>query len=413
MPSRTRETVTGAFNVANVRRDYTRPNCAAAWVGGASSTTYTGTVKTKVISDCTTPGFFRLRRMIGGILPNNPVEISEITETRTPCGPAIHSSAFVGGCYRAKSEGPSWSLQPALAVLPAVDNDLVNLVSQQSRAKCQAAIFDALTTVAEFGQTSRMVGNAWGRVFDYANRSARFATRFRRPGDVAKAFAEKWLEYRYGWMPAIYAAQDAVKAAAWRVASSEFISEKSSIVVPISETGTVTTVTPLGGTPPGFQTYSQTDTISGWRRYTGTSWGFARYTGPRSAGFDPLLTAWELVPYSFVVDWFLNVGTWIKSVSPFPTCKLSGGSCSVSEDYEYRQQWEITYSGGHSGNTGIISTVKKVRYYHRFGNTPGDHPVWNPRLTNQRYVDVFALVLNGDKRIREILNQDVRLRRHR
>jgi len=29
---------------------------------------------------------------------------------------------------------------------------------------------------------------------------------------------------------------------------------------------------------------------------------------------NPLLIGWELVPFSFVVDWFLPVGNWLESV---------------------------------------------------------------------------------------------------
>jgi hypothetical protein len=31
--------------------------------------------------------------------------------------------------------------------------------------------------------------------------------------------------------------------------------------------------------------------------------------------FNPLLTAWELVPFSFVVDWFIGIGDWLIAQS--------------------------------------------------------------------------------------------------
>lgn len=405
MPSRVRETVTGAFNVTNVRRNYTRNSCAAAWIGGSSSISMSGSVRTKRIEDCTTPGFFSIIRK-GGILPNNGALISDITETRVPCGLATHSSSFTGGCYRVKSEGPAWSYLLPLVQWPAdYDMDKVNLVSQQSQAKARAAIFDALTTLAEMPQTSRLLGNAWGRVNNFAMRSASFARRFRSPGSAVRAFNEKWLEYRYGWLPAIYAAEDALKAYNESQNERKFISEKATMAENINLNDTKTTITPLivGGV--GTQVLTQTDVVTGTRRYTGAAWGPATGSVRKYAGFDPILTAWELVPYSFVADWFLNVGTWVNSWSPFSPVDLKGGSCSVTDDYEEHQTWEISYTGGHQGQTGLIETIRSVQLYSRFGITPGLAPVWNPRITPARVLDLFALVLSGKSAVRALIRK--------
>lgn len=55
----------------------------------------------------------------------------------------------------------------------------------------------------------------------------------------------------------------------------------------------------------------------------------------------PLSTAWELVPWSFVVDWFLNVGTWLDAVQPSGASKNLCAWESVSD--------VTTYSGSASG----------------------------------------------------------------
>ena len=44
---------------------------------------------------------------------------------------------------------------------------------------------------------------------------------------------------------------------------------------------------------------------------------------PRSLGLtDPLSVAWELIPYSFVVDWFYPIGTYLENLNTIP--KLNG-----------------------------------------------------------------------------------------
>jgi hypothetical protein len=42
----------------------------------------------------------------------------------------------------------------------------------------------------------------------------------------------------------------------------------------------------------------------------------------RSLGLtDPLSVVWEIIPYSFVVDWFLPVGTYLENLNVIPKLK--------------------------------------------------------------------------------------------
>lgn len=54
-------------------------------------------------------------------------------------------------------------------------------------------------------------------------------------------------------------------------------------------------------------------------------------------------TAWELTPLSFVGDWFVNFGTWLKAMEPKPQCKIL--------DVCYSHKFEKTVSGKDNGGT--------------------------------------------------------------
>lgn len=55
--------------------------------------------------------------------------------------------------------------------------------------------------------------------------------------------------------------------------------------------------------------------------YTSTE-EIGRFLGTRPS--DMLPTLWERMPYSFVVDWFLNVGQWLTAISPNPYANVKG-----------------------------------------------------------------------------------------
>lgn len=57
---------------------------------------------------------------------------------------------------------------------------------------------------------------------------------------------------------------------------------------------------------------------------------------------NPALLAWELIPFSFVVDWFYPAGNWLNSLDATRGWKFQSGS--VSQVCQLRQQME--YKGG-------------------------------------------------------------------
>ena len=69
-------------------------------------------------------------------------------------------------------------------------------------------------------------------------------------------------------------------------------------------------------------------------------------SAPRSLGLmDPLSVVWELIPYSFVVDWFIPIGTYLENLNTIPSLRgrfmtttlrrFSGSAVSISPSYKW------------------------------------------------------------------------------
>lgn len=403
--SRIRSTVTGAFDTENIRYLKTRSSCAGAWSSSPAYTTYTGVVTTKTIEDIITPGFQSLQRC-GGFLPLNPVTIQTVTETRT-AGNGDESFNFSGGCYRSMQTGPYWTLFSWLVTLPPFDEDIVDTVVTEAVANARESIFDALTTAAEMKQTVQLLRGSWLGILQFARKAAKWARdkakKFKRKKNYWKVvldfFSQKWLEYRYGWLPFIYSAEDAIRALQQKMEKDDILSGKSRVVTELSDSETLDTYYPTAGT------LTKTHTLIGERIYRGAA--FASISSPEIAkfGLDPLVTAWELIPFSFVADWFIQVGTWIKAWSPFGGSSLLGSMASVKDTYTLEQvdSWAFN-APGHTGSFTGRGTKLEVTAYTRFAHGAGILPSWNPRITSVRFMDLVALVYQGRRGILQILH---------
>lgn len=137
-----------------------------------------------------------------------------------------------------------------------------------------------------------------------------------KPAKWPKEAASRWLELQYGWKPLVNDVYEAWKALdvqrtrkkyADRVVVSKKcrnLYDESAQGVSQRRRGGVVTIKKI--------LYEMTDTS-----HDATLLGLT----------DPLSVAWELLPYSFVVDWFIPIGTYLENLSQIPA--LQGRFCTV------------------------------------------------------------------------------------
>jgi hypothetical protein len=385
------------------------------------------------------------------------MDIKKTVTTRT-AGSGDHFTSFIGGCYRFWHHGKYWSERSWLISVPAPLASIEDAVANEAAARAREACWDVLTDVAQLRQLADLLGTNWRRILRYALLAARKAVRaakttskaakaaskgshrkprvsdtsldreyksaierqrkfkasrksrkskrgYRPTGDVLRDFAGYWLEYRYGWLPLLYSTEDAVKAFKMKTESPLRFGH-SSTTVDLSQSASESWTQDSGN---GSGTGTQT--ITGSRTYRGYAVAevITGLQGDRF-GADPITTAWELIPFSFVVDWFLGVGTWLTAISPFQSARLLGVAVSIKDSYTKYQGWNISWSGAESGSFGTVSTEITVEQYTRAQYGISSWPVWNPRLSNVRLLDLSALVLAGSALVRSVLNHKVKLK---
>jgi hypothetical protein len=436
---RIRETVTGGFATEIRRSNYSRPDCTSPWAfttfGGSQ---YLGTEIVKKIEDVLTPGFHSLLHC-GGFLPLNPVKIVTTTTTRkASVEPGLVQGGFSGGCYTNKTEGPSWGLlTPRATVLPGYDDNIIGSVANTAISQCKEAVFDALTQLAEMGETVDLIATMVNRFYGLARRIGRAAKResirrWRRyknrksrrrrrrreydseadagydsadkisflpwtGKDIPGIFADMWLEARYGWLPFIYGIQDALASINSKLKDGDLVRGRGKASESLNASGTNS----LNLTT---QDIYYTDIIEGSRTYRAVAFAKLDISSKHKFRIDPIITGWERIPFSFFIDWFLDIGNWLQSWSPFTGASLLGVTVSVKDDYTLKQSYVQIFKDAYAGEVNNPdATVEHVESYERFPSGPSILPNWNPRLTPARIIDFIALVFAGEKSVRRAM----------
>jgi len=207
---------------------------------------------------------------------------------------------------------------------------LADLISQIAE-KWKGSSFNVGVTVMEGRESLSMIRNRLASIANaaYAIRRKNFSAAYRhlagvsrstrRSVSAAKDFSNAWLELQYGWLPLlndIYEAADQIK---FRPTSKRFHAFKR-------EDGSVL---PSGSySDPSYITKKKNYKL---RALTATvrndpdffdRWGLS----------DPASIAWELVPFSFVADWFVPIGSYLSAMHNVGNLRQS--ETSVTDVYE-------------------------------------------------------------------------------
>lgn len=254
-------------------------------------------------------------------------------------------------------------------IVPAwVYNDVSTMekaVVNRAFSKAYSSTATVLVSAAELHKTISMVERPFGAARDLLFRiTRRYRTLLSKGLDAAKAAAAAWLEYRMGWKPVLYDLSNIAKAF-----------EKQLTTVDITHYATYRSGSRLewGGAK---------EIVSGLLAPASTKVGHIKRVHYRvSAGVilienlygessnpwqkifgvqlhDVAPAVWELMPYSFVVDRFLEVQTWLEAIQPRPNTSVAGSwQTTVREATAEYRTTEMSMSVGPIGGVTKLLTA--------------------------------------------------------
>lgn len=91
---------------------------------------------------------------------------------------------------------------------------------------------------------------------------------------------------------------------------------------------------------------------------------------------NPALVAWEVVPYSFVIDWFVPIGDWISATPPL--WGVSYGAMWMTHVVKSRYDCSLT-------GKGYLSKVDDNRYWY------GYRAFWQSNISALPYIESFKV----------------------
>jgi hypothetical protein len=233
----------------------------------------------------------------------------------------------------------------------AVDNGpvLPNFEQHDAvRNKCYAKLVDKLNNGSLWAVNLLEMSTTVGNVAERARQLTRFTNLVKKlrfvdaarslrmsapPKGVSKKkrWQDNWLEYHFGWEPLVNDIG----------AGIEVLSERPdpTRVVKVSKQSTLTVVS---GSPSTISIFDKIETrckMQARVRITNPNLHLAQQLG----FVNPLSVAWEAVPFSFVVDWFTNVGQVLGSMTDFAGTEMESSFTTVFQTANRLEQGKMNY----------------------------------------------------------------------
>lgn len=289
-----------------------------------SNDTAYGVTSTENTVDVVTPDF--KERSAQGEIINNPFR-REIVTTIGPKAmqvdvykesnywPVVHGAPCNTWWHmhgtRRFNNGPPIFLRTDIAEVASCRQSVIDLAVTSAHAKVDTSEMMALATLAESGKTVESLYSILRKVFRIWKAVRRLDVKAASEEFSPKELANAYMQARYALRPLLYDVNDLMSALEKKRGSSRQTFrgwEQDSISGQDTTYGCV------------VQDHLSCDVLREWSYHVSARAGVLCNVTVDGAGVFGLTqipeTLWELVPFSFIVDWFCNVGDTIAAYTP-------------------------------------------------------------------------------------------------
>lgn len=199
-------------------------------------------------------------------------------------------------------------------------------LQKEAGTKAQADIdspeFEGLVFAGELNETLRFLRSPLRGFGDFLKdmRRRKNASRFQKGKTVAQFAGDSWLSYRYGVRPLVNDAQNAIEAV-------RSVAKKQ----PLRRTarGYASASDSIEQTELASQYSANVEWTTNTNRELSVRCGVLYELHRRADTFGVSVSqipsaAWELIPFSFVADWFVNIGPYVRAITPKVGVKVLG-----------------------------------------------------------------------------------------
>lgn len=305
-----------------------------------TQSTHTYQAYNRSYSSVNTPGFGKLKKVN---LPINPYSLLIV---KVNLGQGLHfRRRRSDGLFFNKADS-SLGIIDGIPADPSFDSSLDGRAIQKLIRNAEVDINNIAQDLVQFRQTTNMIATSAFRIassitalkhgnFNKAIHSLHNSTRqvYRKRPDHSRDLASNWLELQYGWKPLLQDIDGSMRSLANFMQAHNMVrTVRASAQVEIKSKWPyryATQPNEPGGPGAPFPILGYADRVSFQSiRYV------CRFALDNSAkallsqtGFtSPVNLAWELLPYSFVVDWFLPIGPYLESLSAFEGYRFVDGA---------------------------------------------------------------------------------------
>lgn len=277
----------------------------------------------------------------------------------------------------------------SLAVVVSLDSNTLNRARTEALGKLPEGDFNLGVALAESKQTLTWLAKATVRAVWFIHHARH--GRWKKAGKVlgfknwsdSKGSADGWLEYQYAVIPFladIYGAQELLKTG---------FKEKDQV---FKVSRQVTNEEGVGH----LVTNCPPDRIEGYCREICRVVYYQKVTnatlhGLNSLGLtNPALIAWELVPFSFVIDWLLPIGNFLGALTATQGLTFIAGFEDRIVEYKIDwRTWRYDFLSGvkHWGSAEMYSFQRVVK-----SNWDLPVPYWKNPFSSTHVVTALALL---------------------